>query len=448
MPNSTASGSDYALIVGAEGQQPALRRHLMLVLNYRYGLDLIVANSFYEGFSSTQKYGSRIRCAAVVMASKAESKTSLSALNLDGQFPLFLLVPKYLGEHYQQLCAQMENVSIVFHEDALDASSDDSVQKRIERVFQEHGIGEIFSDEVASLPFEDMQQLIAHRLRTVKTLPTLPEVALRIMTMVEDPESTATDLEDVLTADAAIVHKLLQVVNSPLFAGSGHQGGWTLHDAIVRLGFRQVASIAQQIKLMNSLVQPEESQFDLRRFWEHCVACALIADRLVKLKLLPLKKSVPFNDYWIGALLHDCGKLILGFFFWDHFQELITQMDSEECPFRQAEKATGDIANHELLGRLLLLKSNVGEQLVEAVGCHHTTGSDPSDLTCILHVADNLAKGLGFGYLTQEPLLWSADVLSRLDLMPDTAAALVDKIGQDISERITELVDHCTAAPG
>ena len=154
---------------------------------------------------------------------------------------------------------------------------------------------------------------------------------------------------------------------------------------------------------MNSLVQPEESLFDLRRFWEHCVACAIVSDRLVKRKLLPLRKTVPFNDYWIGALLHDCGKLILGFFFWDHFQEMITHMDSESVPFRQAEKATGDVANHELLGRLLLLKLKVGEQLVEAVGTHHTAGTDPSDLTCVLHVADNLAKQLGFSYQPDEP---------------------------------------------
>ncbi len=56
------------------------------------------------------------------------------------------------------------------------------------------------------------------------------------MSMVEDPEPTVEDLEEVLSAEPAIVHKLLQVANSPLFAGSGHQGGWTLHDAIVRLG--------------------------------------------------------------------------------------------------------------------------------------------------------------------------------------------------------------------
>ena len=46
----------------------------------------------------------------MVLASKPESKTSLSALNLEGQLHLFLLIPKYLEEHYGQLCAHMEDV--------------------------------------------------------------------------------------------------------------------------------------------------------------------------------------------------------------------------------------------------------------------------------------------------------------------------------------------------
>ena len=62
-------------------------------------------------------------------------------------------------------------------------------------------------------------------------------------------------------------------------------------------------------------------------------------------------------------------------------------------------------------------------------------------------LADNLSKQLGYGYLQEEPQVWSADVLGQLDLMQDTASALVAKIGKDISEQITELVDHCTAPP-
>ena len=130
-------------------------------------------------------------------------------------------------------------------------------------------------------------------------------------------------------------------------------------------------------------------------------AWAVIADRLHRGKLLPLASDLQLNDYWIGALLHDMGKLILGFFFWD----LITHMDAQDCTFREAERATGDVANHELLGRLLIMKSSVGEWLVDAVGSHHTVAATPSDLVCLLHLANELSKELGFGYLEQEPRL-------------------------------------------
>ena len=42
--------------------------------------------------------------------------------------------------------------------------------------------------------------------------------------------------------------------------------------------------------------------------------------------MLPWKEELAFNDYWIGALLHDAGKLVLGFFFWDHFEEIIRRI--------------------------------------------------------------------------------------------------------------------------
>ena len=150
--------------------------------------------------------------------------------------------------------------------------------------------------------------------------------------------------------------------------------------------------IAQQIKLMNSLVKPQESQFDIRRFWEHSLGVALIADRLVTQKLIPLKKEISFNDYWIAALLHDIGKLTLGLFFWNHFEEILQEMAKSSSSFRDAERQLDDVANQEYLGQILLLKARVGEDLVEAVGKHNSPGKRPAPLTCLLNLADNLCN--------------------------------------------------------
>ena len=140
------------------------------------------------------------------------------------------------------------------------------------------------------------------------TLPTLPEVVIRIVAVIGDVDSTPEDLEEVLRSDPAIVHKLLQIVNTTAFAGAGHRGEWTLKDAIVRLGRRKLGSIALQIKLINSLVKPEDSHVDLCRFWVHSVGCAYLADKIYSDKL------VEFEDVANTAvvLASDAARLITG----------------------------------------------------------------------------------------------------------------------------------------
>jgi HD-like signal output (HDOD) protein len=97
----------------------------------------------------------------------------------------------------------------------------------------------------------------------------------------------------------------------------------------------------------------------------------------------------------IGALLHDVGKLVLGFFFWDWMLRILTHRAEKNCSFRQAEVDLGDVASHQRVGQLLL-NSDMGENAVNAVGNHHEL-SDPDDLLRLLHVADNLAKSVGLG---------------------------------------------------
>jgi HD-like signal output (HDOD) protein len=212
------------------------------------------------------------------------------------------------------------------------------------------------------------------------------------------------------------------------------------------LGWKKVGVIAQQIKLMNSLVRPNNSAFDLRRFWEHSVGCALIADRLVSENLIALPAQVNFNDYWISALLHDIGKLLLGFFFWGHFEEVLKQMTAERSTFREAEKELGDVGNHEYLAQILLLRSNATKEVVETVGKHHTTGPAPTSLVCLVHVANNLCTELGLGYLPDEPARYSETVLANLRATPEEMYRLRELLGKPMVLQIKEIVNRCAHA--
>lgn len=292
------------------------------------------------------------------------------------------------------------------------------------------------------LSYEALQAHLEQKLQKLKTLPTLPTIVSRIMKLVEDPESRIEDLEELLSTDPAIVSKILQVVKTPTFSGTGRSEDWTLQDAIVRLGLKQVGALAQQIELMNSLVKPGESPFDMRRFWEHSVGCAVLAKRLHAHSSLALPEEIDFNDYWMAALLHDIGKLILGFFFRHRFEDVVRHMERERISFRRSEAALDDAGNHEQIGRLFLLKANAGPRLMNAVGNHHATKNAPDDLGCLVHMADNLAKDLGLGYGRDERGTYSAVVLRRLKLRKEDIQALQKGLRPAVEE-VKELVSRC-----
>ena len=337
------SDQELALIVLQQGKpQQVLAKFLNLMLNYQYGLSIVVAPELSKAASLLGQHKGKVRCVFVIQDEAISSVVSLQALSDQNQIPLFLILPtKKLGPQ-RMACSGMRGISFCAWEQAFSAG-DASLQHNVGNVLQEGGVGNLFQN-VDELPYNTMQQQVERRLRSINTLPTLPEVVMRIMRMVNDPKTTPDELERVLCTDPAIVMKLLQVMRSPVFTGTGGRTvKWTLKEIIIRLGVKKVGAIAQQVKMINSLVKPRESEFDLKRFWEHSVGTAIIADKLVTDGLVRLKKPLEFTDYWIGSLLHDVGKLVLGFFFWDWMSRILAHRTDKGCSFREAEIALGDV---------------------------------------------------------------------------------------------------------
>ncbi|MFC1526829.1 HDOD domain-containing protein [Candidatus Latescibacterota bacterium] len=435
---------EFGLIVHQGGSEPQdLVKFLSLHLNYLYGYNLILARSLNEATALSRERGAAVRLVFVVQ-DKPVGQAVTVELSRQGEVPLFLLLPQLLVDTHQSFVAQADNVYLRSWEESTGAGQV-KLRELIAEVFQRQGIGGLF-DRAQHVSYRVMQQRVEKRLKHLHTLPTLPEVVLRIMEVISDTESTPDDLEEVLQSDPAIVHKLLQVVNTPAFAGAGHRGDWTLKEAIVRLGRRKLGSVALQIKLINSLVKPEESHFDLRRFWVHSVGCAHIADRLYADQLVEVGGQVGVNEYWIAALLHDVGKLVLGFFFWSYFERVSELIAHTGMSFRDAESRLGDIVTHQQVGQLLLMQATMGEDVVKCVGMHHETQSLPSPLTCLIHLANNLCKDLGLGCLPEERGQYDPAVLRVLGVTEEGVRDLKETVGSTVVPEIMDVVDRCTRA--
>ena len=153
-------------------------------------------------------------------------------------------------------------------------------------------------------------------------LPTLPEVALRVREIAEDPRTSIVDLVKVISNDPALSARLIRVCNSPLFRGSRQIEN--LNMAISRLGMNYTGNLAMGLA-MEQMFQATSDMVDkrLRACWESCTEiagiCHVLAQHYTRLKpeqatlaglvhligVLPILRYVEDNDIRISSVMLD-----------------------------------------------------------------------------------------------------------------------------------------------
>ena len=135
------------------------------------------------------------------------------------------------------------------------------------------------------------------------TLPTLPEVALRIRDEIESDNVNASRVADIVTKDIALSAKLLQIANSPLYRSRNTIEN--IQSAIARLGFTQIRNLVSSL-VMKQMFQATNDVLDqkLRESWNHSVQVAAIASVLAT-----QHKNLQRDQAMLAGLVHDIGKL-------------------------------------------------------------------------------------------------------------------------------------------
>ena len=141
-------------------------------------------------------------------------------------------------------------------------------------------------------------------IENIEDLVTLPEVALRIARMVDDPTASASDMGREISHDAALTARLLRIANSPVFGQQGKIA--TISRAIAVLGVRQVRDLTVGITAVRTFDGIGNELVTMASFWRHSVLCAVAADQIA-LRRGGRRGDTPF----VAGLLHDIGQLVI-----------------------------------------------------------------------------------------------------------------------------------------
>src|SRR5690606_37696748 len=138
----------------------------------------------------------------------------------------------------------------------------------------------------------------------ISHIATLPEITIKIIKLVEDPNSSAQDLNKVITNDPALGARILKVVNSAFYGLPGQIG--SINRAIVLLGLNAVKNIAIAASLTKLFRGGQISpHFNAKDLWGHSIAVATAT------RLLADKVSLGLPDEaFLAGLIHDLGIMV------------------------------------------------------------------------------------------------------------------------------------------
>ena len=138
----------------------------------------------------------------------------------------------------------------------------------------------------------------------VKDLVTLPDVAMRIARMVNDPTASASDIGREIGRDAALTARLLRIANSPSFGQYGKIA--TVSRAITVLGVRQVRDLTVGLTAVRAFDGISNELVTMESFWRHSLLCAVAAAHIAA-----HRGAEPGESAFVAGLLHDIGQLVL-----------------------------------------------------------------------------------------------------------------------------------------
>jgi HD-like signal output (HDOD) protein len=113
------------------------------------------------------------------------------------------------------------------------------------------------------------------------TLPTLPEVAIKVRETIDDDGASITDIAQIIETDAALSARIIQVANSALYRGFSSAD--TVQNAVMRMGLRTVKNLAISL-VMKQLFQATHPVVDryLRNAWKQSTDIAALSAMIAK----------------------------------------------------------------------------------------------------------------------------------------------------------------------
>jgi HD-like signal output (HDOD) protein len=203
---------------------------------------------------------------------------------------------------------------------------------------------------------------IHDKLKKIELLPTFPSIVGEVLSIIEDPMSSASDLARHM--DPSMVGEILRIANSAYFGTRNFRNIATIEHAIAVIGYKQLSQIILQMPFV-SMVNGNDKAFDRNKFVRHSIICGVLSDAVSSAAFL----GNP-NEAYISGIMHDIGIIIIYKYFRDQWDNINSMIVDKKLSRIEAEQEVFSV-DHGYIGAMLLDLWNVPKQITDSVMFHH-----------------------------------------------------------------------------
>lgn len=261
----------------------------------------------------------------------------------------------------------------------------------------------------------------------VTKVPALPQIVVKLLELLQDPDTSASQIEDLIQKEPGLAAQVLKLVNSAFYAMPTPIGD--IKRAVTILGFREIKNIvvANSIgKAFKGVKLPKS--FEMKTFWRHSLVNACVTRFMAENS----NQKIDGDAFTLG-LLHDIGKLILAAYAPETMEAIINYAIEKEISFFDAEKEFM-VTNHPEIGAWLSEKWKMPASLTDSIRNHHNPEHfEKHVLTASSHFGNYIAsvkKMRCNGSIERMPL--NNCVWNILGLQRDALRTVLESVNKEI----------------
>jgi HD-like signal output (HDOD) protein len=280
---------------------------------------------------------------------------------------------------------------------------------------------------------KDKEQILAIIQTYISKMPALPITVSKILQIANDPKTSPSDLNQVISVDPVLMGRVMKLINSAYYSVNNQIT--SLVRAIIMLGINTVKNLALSTAVLGQLSSKGNfTALNIDGFWRHSL-CVGVTAKLIAIQRKKDPKQL--EEYFVAGLLHDIGKIPLNNKLSTEYVNALSLTDKERSPLYIMEERVMEV-NHCEVGRLIIKNWNLGPVMEDVVFFHHFIDQYPGanrDVLLTVAAANFFANSFQIGFSGDRfPEKLTLGVFEELGITLDDLDAMEEKVNAEIEK--------------